>query len=237
MKNTSDNVVDFEPHDYDNQAIAVMKRILNDKSNCIDVGCNVGAFFDVILKLSPNGTHLAFEPIPDLCRTLKDRYSRYSNVAIYSCALSDTTGEMSFQHVTTNKAYSGLKKRRYDRPNESIEEIKVHTERLDNIIPKDYHVSFMKIDVEGAELQVLRGAIHTIRKYKPLIVFEHGLGAADYYGTTPGDVYDLLTNECGLHISLMTDWMKGGDVLTRQAFSDQFNSGSNYYFMAHKMYT
>ena len=233
MYANSDVLIDYEPFDYDNQTIAVMKRILTFKSNCIDVGCHVGGFLDVILQLAPNGNHLAFEPIPDLYNSLKKRYSKYSNVIIYSYALSDTTGEASFQHVTTNKAYSGLKKRAYDRPNESVEEIRVRVERLDNLVPNDYYFHFMKIDVEGAELQVLRGCINTIQKFKPVIVFEHGIGAADHYGTAPEDLYDLLTNECDLRISLMTVWLKGGDVLTRQAFSDQFNSGSNYYFMAH----
>ena len=67
-------------------------------------------------------------------------------------------------------------------------------------MPKDFPIHFMKIDVEGAELQVLRGAIQTILKYKPVIVFEHGLGAADHYGTKPEDIYDFLVSECGLSI-------------------------------------
>ena len=117
MTNDLTDDVAYEPLDYDNQTIAIMKRVLNNKSNCIDVGCHVGGVLEVILQLAPDGTHLAFEPIPDLYHKLKEKYSRYSNVTIYNYyALSDATGETSFR-CTSNKAYSGLKKRSYDRPN------------------------------------------------------------------------------------------------------------------------
>lgn len=46
----------------------------------------------------------------------------------------------------------------------------------------------MKIDVEGSELQVLRGAARVIRRDQPVIVFEDGRGAADLCGTRPDDV-------------------------------------------------
>jgi FkbM family methyltransferase len=234
MDSKFDDTSDYEPFDYDKQTIAVMKRVLTKSSNCVDVGCHTGSFLDIILQLAPYGIHLGFEPIPDLYRKLKDKYSKYAHVTIYGYALSDTSGETSFQHVIMNKAYSGLKKRRYDRPNESVEEIKVNIERFDNMVPKDLHMDFIKIDVEGAELQVLRGAMQTIRTYKPVIVFEHGLGAADHYGTKPEDIFDLLTTQCGLRISLMMSWLKGGNTLSRVDFSEQFNTGKNYYFMAHQ---
>jgi hypothetical protein len=56
----------------------------------------------------------------------------------------------------------------------------------------------IKIDVEGAELLLIRGARETIAKNKPVIVFEHGLGGADSYGHTPEQVFDLLI-DCGLN--------------------------------------
>jgi hypothetical protein len=54
-----------------------------------------------------------------------------------------------------------------------------------------------------------------------IVIFEHGEGAADYYGTTPADLYDLLAGQCGLRISLMADWLAGARALTRPAFIDQ----------------
>ncbi|MBM4092428.1 MAG: FkbM family methyltransferase, partial [Planctomycetes bacterium] len=149
-------------------------------------------------------------------------------------ALSDKPGNTTFQHVVTNPGYSGFRQRRYDRPHEEIKEIQVKTERLDNLIPDTTPIHFIKVDVEGAELQVFQGATETIRKNHPYIVFEHGVGAADHYGTTPENVFDLLVGQCGLRMFLMADWLARGDAdsLSREAFCEQFYSRENYYFLA-----
>jgi FkbM family methyltransferase len=215
---------------YDTQTIAVMKRCLREDSNGVDVGCHTGAILKEMLHFAPAGTHYAFEPIPELYRGLR---SSFPGVKVFNLALSDAAGETSFQHVTSNPAYSGLRRRRYDRPAESVKEITVRTDRLDDVIPHGVPVHFIKIDVEGGELQVLRGALGTIRRNRPIVVFEHGLGAADYYGSTPEDVYDLLTAHCGLRISLMEQWLRDGPSLERAQFVDQFRRGLNFYFMAH----
>ena len=83
--------------------------------------------------------------------------------------------------VKNAPAYSGLNKRRYDTSTPDIEEIKVKLGVLDEIIPKDVVIDFIKIDVEGGEFGVLKGAQHLLKKHKPVIVFECGMGASDYY--------------------------------------------------------
>ena len=90
----------------------------------------------------------------------------------------------------------------------------------------------MKIDVEGGEFLVLKGARELIKKNKPVIIFEHGLGASDYYGTKPEDVYNLL-DECGLKISLMRLWLDNKAPLTLKKFKEIFDKNSYYYFIAY----
>lgn len=219
---------------YNRQTLAVMERTLRDDSCCIDVGCHQGVFLKEMLRLSPRGTHFAMEPIPELHKELSKSFGNQPNICIYAVALSDRQGTSSFQHVVSNPGYSGLQQRRYDRPDEEIQEIEVKTGLLDNLIPSNVRIAFIKVDVEGAELQVFRGAVQTIRKNRPVIVFEHGLGGSDYYGTGPDDIYDLLVEQCGLRLFLMADWLKskGTIFLEREAFREQFSKGLNYYFMA-----
>jgi FkbM family methyltransferase len=229
-----DNMVDDSNLLYDIQTVRVMERALKKDSNCVDVGCHQGSILRNMIRISPNGIHYAFEPLPKMYEVLNDAFETNQNIRLYDCALSDTEGEASFQYVVTNPGYSGLLKRSYERPDEEIQVIAVKTNLLDNVIPRHIPVKFIKIDVEGAELQVLKGAIETIRNSRPIVVFEHGLGAADCYGTGPEDMYDLLAGRCGLELFLMADWLEsnGKASLTRDAFCEQFSSGSNYYFMA-----
>lgn len=217
---------------YDVLSYEVMKKCLRERSVCVDVGCHAGSFLRWMMEMAPKGRFFAFEPLPEFYKKLSASFTS-PPVKVFNLALSDREDVVSFNYVVSNPAYSGLRKRRYDRPNEADCTITVPTDRLDAIIGEHDHVDFIKIDVEGAELQVLRGGVRTINRCKPVIVFEHGIGAADCYGTKPEQVYDLLCDECGLRISLLDNWLVGRQPLSREGFCEQFNKGLNYYFIAH----
>ena len=216
---------------YDAQTVRILQKICRPDSNCIDIGCHKGEMLDLILKFSPRGKHFCFEPLPDLFQGLiQKNYPK--NCQFFDLALSRDKGETTFNYVISNPSYSGILRRRYDRTDEEDTTITVKTNLLDNVVPLDTHIDFIKIDVEGAEMLVLEGAKRTIERCKPIVVFEHGLGASDVYGTTPRQIF-LFFEQCGLHISLMRDWLAGKPVLSQEAFEEQFYSGKNYYFIAH----
>lgn len=226
--------VDDKNRRYDEQTLAVMQRVLRADSNAIDVGCHEGVVLKQMLRRSPRGVHHAFEPLPAFAEGLRRAFAGNRSVHVHEVALSDREGEATFTHVVTNPGYSGLKQRRYDRPDETLREIRVRTARLDDVLPKDHRVDFVKIDVEGAELLVLRGAIETLRRCRPTMVFEHGPGAADCYGARPEDLHDLLVQQCGLAVFTMQDWLANGDAaaMDRAAFAQRFDQGLDYYYMA-----
>jgi FkbM family methyltransferase len=219
-----------DSRDYDRQTVAVMERVLAASSNCIDIGTSAGELLKHMVRLAPRGTHFAFEPLPDFYDTL---VKRFPGVRVHNVALSDTTEESTpFQRVVSNPAYSGLRRRRYDRPEERVEEIVVRTARLDEFIPQNVHIHLVKIDVEGGEFHVLKGGVETVRHNRPFIVFEFGLGGADWYGIQPEDMYRLLSGY-GLDVSLMPDWLSGKTPLGEREFATEFRDCRNYYFLAH----
>jgi len=97
---------------------------------------------------------------------------------------------VDFHNVVSKPAYSGLQKRTYPDPSELVEIIKVKSENLTMYLSLTVHL--IKVDVEGAELLVFKGAVQTLKTHKPYILFEHGRGAADHYGTTPNMMYEYL---------------------------------------------
>jgi FkbM family methyltransferase len=218
---------------YDQLAELVMQKVLTSASICVDVGCSKGAILAMMMKYAPQGRFLAFEPLPDHYEYLTKTFTS-GNVMLYQLALSDTTGTSSFNYVVTNPTYSGLRKRPYDRPYEEDRQIEVRTEVLDHILESEsiHSVDFIKIDVEGGELAVLKGAANCLKRCKPTIVFEHGAAAARVYNTSSNALFDFLCVQCGLRIFLMQDWLLAKPALTREMFCDQVHARKNYYFMA-----
>ena len=216
---------------YDRQTRLVIKKCLNEDSNCIDVGCHEGEVLEIMLKYAPKGQHFGFEPIPEFYEFLQKKFPK--NCSFYKTGLSNERRTSTFNHVISNPGYSGLKKRRYDKPYEKDTSITIKIDLLDNILPTDLKVDFMKIDVEGAEWLVMDGARRTIKTYQPTIVFEHGLGGADVYDIRPERVYELLCNDCGLKISTMKKWLEGAAPFSQKEFVEQFEKGLNYYFIAY----
>lgn len=225
--------IDFTKNQrYDRLTKQVIAYVCRPDSNCIDVGCHKGEILDLLLKAAPNGRHIGFEPIPVLFQNLQTKYAARSNCQFYDIALSNQQGTSSFNYVVSNPSYSGLLKRRYDRPNEEDTLITVRTEKLDDVLPSDFRVDFMKIDVEGGELMVLEGALETLRRCKPVVIFEHGLGASEIYGSTPEKVFDLLES-CGLRVSLLDRFMKQAPAFTKAEFARQYYARVNYYFVGY----
>lgn len=203
---------------------AILGAILQPDSNCIDVGAHEGVFLSDITRLAPRGRHIAYEPLPDLAAELA---RRFPSVDVRRRALSDHQGEAEFAHVVTRPGWSGFRERPYpDR--ETVRRISVRTESLDTAIPPDYVPHFIKIDVEGAEEQVLRGAMETVRRHRPIVALEHGLGSADYYGTRPETIHTMLTVGAGLSIFDLD----GGGPYSAEAFVRAYERSQRVNFLA-----
>lgn len=213
---------------YDRQTMAVMRRCLLPDSNCIDIGAHRGAELQEILRYSPCGSHYAFEPLQQHYEYL---HRAFPSVKVFPLALSNAQGTKEFVHIVSRPTWSGFHP--WIEQGEQAETIVVQTDLLDHVIPPSHSIRLIKLDVEGAEFEVLQGGKETIRKNKPFIVFEHTLVSRINYGVSSKEVYDLLVGECQMKISLMSDWLKHAPPLTCEQFVDNVEQKINYYFLAH----
>lgn len=213
---------------YDKQTKRIMQIVLEDESTFIDVGSHKGEVLELALKISKKGKHFAFEPIPYLFHKLNDKYG--TKCEVLNFGLSDQKKQSSFQHVTTNPAYSGIKKRTYPKE-EQVETIQIQLDTLDNQLKQHDRVDMIKIDVEGAELEVLRGAKKIIEKFHPIIVFEHGLGASDHYNTSPEDILNFFDDH-QYQLFTLKGFIADEPALFRKEFIDFYLTNKEYYFLA-----
>ncbi|MEA2171210.1 MAG: hypothetical protein QOF76_4510 [Solirubrobacteraceae bacterium] len=184
---------------------AVLAAVLRPDSVAVDVGANVGTVLAAIVAVAPAGRHVAFEPIPALAAGLR---SRWPAVDVRAAACSDVAGRAEFTVAATDTL-----SRLGAHPGERIEVDVVRLDdALDGVAP-----ALIKIDVEGAEVAVVRGAQRVLREHRPVVVFEHSLGGADSYGTTSEELWDLLDG-CGLRVFDL----QGAGPFDRAAFAAQF---------------
>jgi hypothetical protein len=131
--------------------------------------------------------------------------------------------------VQDEPAYSGIDSHTYP-PEMSTETITVQTERLDDHLPEGWSPSFVKIDVEGTEGLVIRGAMDILRSAKPVVAFEHGWGGGDHFGISDQDVYSLLCDDVGLRLFNMD----GRGPLDFEQFKDELATGERWNWLAHQ---
>jgi FkbM family methyltransferase len=214
---------------YDRDTIAIIRRVLRGDAVGVDVGAHAGVILRAMVAAAPHGRHYAFEPLPHLAAQLQ---ADFPQLRIYPYAVGDTATTTTFLHVVNDPGYSGLRRRDYDRPDPLLEEIPVTVVRLDDVIPTTEAVAFIKLDIEGGEYHALRGARATIRRSRPVIVFEAARRSTGCYGVTAGDLFHLITQELGYQLWTLAGWLHDRPPYTRAVWEAHWLSGEEYYFVA-----
>jgi FkbM family methyltransferase len=214
---------------YDLQTAAVLSHVLGRASVCVDGGAHRGSVLEHMVRFAPAGRHHAVEPLPHLAGRLR---AEFPGVAVHQCALAERDGEAAFTFVENDPGYSGLRRRAYVRTDPVTRQLAVRTRRLDDLLPHDCPVAAIKLDLEGGEYHALLGARATIRRCRPVIIFEFGLGAADFYGVTPEMMWGLLVGELGLPLTTQARWLRGAAPLGLADFVAAFRLCRDFYFLA-----
>ncbi len=199
----------YQPH-----VVRFMQRHLDPGSVYVDVGANVGALaLPVARHIGPEGRVIAVEASPEVFACLDDncRRSAATNVECIQAAACDVEGAVTFYPAPDHKFGMGSMAARFDaRPAE------VRACRLDDLVPTlgIGRVHLIKIDVEGFELRVLRGAERLLTgEHPPLVVFEFcDWAEASALGTSPGDAQQFLM-ERGFQIWRLAEFPRPEAVL------------------------
>ena len=144
-----------------------MSRYIKPGSCVLDIGANVGFFTRGFARAAgDNGVVLSFEPqtVPRSILTVASFFKRNQNIQILPFALGDTSGMLTLNIPFKAKGNVGINLAHGGDPEEMAERFTLKTEtvplaRLDDVLTRyDFGpISMIKIDVEGAELNVLRG--------------------------------------------------------------------------------
>jgi len=152
-------------------------KILKPKKNdvVIDIGANTGYY---ALRLSSlvgkDGKVIAIEPDLQTFNTLTKNceLNNILNVNIHNIAISNSNGEITFHQSLFHSGTSSMFVNEEDKS--EMNEVIVKTATLDDLIKEKYDkIAWIKIDVEGAELEVLKGSSNVLAKTENIIIEVH----------------------------------------------------------------
>lgn len=185
--------------------LVYLHRFISPGMVVIDGGANCGIYTVLAAKLvGPSGLVLSFEPGREAFSVLEKnvRLNRFQNVHAYHSALSDKEATAPlYHHRGSPNSYSlGAP----DTTNVPFEE--VTTRSLSQVVPEEMaqRIGLIKLDVEGAEELVLRGAGAMISRYRATIIFESNGVSARRLGLSPIGCWKLLES-LGYRFFSLTD--------------------------------
>jgi len=169
--------------------MAVLSRLISPGQSFVDVGANVGLYTLFGARLvGPSGHVIALEPVPRLARLLRQTVAMNGLSAwvdVHQAAAAEVSGARTL-HVAFPYGHSSL----YPLPHEH-EQTSVHGLALDDLLSTERAIHCLKIDVEGAELDVLRGLQATLQRHDEIVVvLELGPSHLERVGITAAAWFD-----------------------------------------------
>jgi len=150
------------------------KQLFNSDSVFLDIGANIGNHA-LYFRNDFSSIH-CFEVNPRTQRLLEFNVNAFSNICVHKFGLADFNG---YVEIVENDTNFGGTKIQGASSNRSEIEVKM----LDQVFTDKQRVGVIKMDVEGYEINVLRGAESTIMKNKPVVLFE--LHKEDFHSEAP----------------------------------------------------
>ena len=173
-------------------------RYLRPGDHFVDVGANVGVFSTLVGTRIPGVRITAVEPFPPVREDLLANLALNDlSITVVDAALSDTAGEATFEVLDRD-----VLNRLAPEGDLAGDRITVPVTTLDELVGDD-PPALIKIDVEGSELLVMKGARRLLSDATaaPVLLFEHA-GYCEHFGITPAEVRTFL-REVGYSIYLL----------------------------------
>jgi FkbM family methyltransferase len=192
---------------FDKVVPEAIERLLDPGEVAVEIGANIGQSCSLMArKAGPSGRVLAFEPHPEIVEELRQNAARWSRTQyavsqIEPVALGASPGEALLDmgpEFATNRGSATLR----GNGTPASQSVKISIARLDDFLHEIHSVGVCKIDVEGHELDVLKGGSHALeRRMIRDIIFED-------FNPQPSAVTTLLVRYGYELFRLDANWLK-----------------------------
>jgi FkbM family methyltransferase len=174
-----------------------IRRLCRPRDTVFDVGAFHGLMSIIASKaVGPEGKVIAFEPNEKSRRHLERhlQLNGCANVRVESVGLMDVRQELDFYPQDGSSSWNSSFVRAFVDPNRKVESEKVPCTTLDSYVKETGSIpQFIKIDTEGTEFFVLKGAVETIERHQPVMLMEFNPQSAQTAGTSIEEILGFLT--------------------------------------------
>lgn len=219
-------VARFFPEDYEKENAAIIAEHVKKGMTVIDIGAHIGLTTVMMSNyLQPDGIIYAFEPTPTTCNTLKEtiRLNRLGNLVVpVQAALSSKSGKEYF-YISNHAADNSNSLVNNDRKDRRESRVEVQLYSLDDFT-KDKNIAavdFIKIDAEGAELQVLKGMTENIARRFPKMILSLHPRSIQNGGDSLDKIWDFVKS-FGYRVELNGRELSREDFVSRTELFDVF---------------
>ena len=196
---------------YETELTKYLLNNIKPDSVFVDVGANIGYYTCLAAKKISNGKVFAFEANERAFRLLERNVMinwASCPVSLENIAISKSKGEVFFKNYKYRFVNSQFLVSEEEGEINSSDVVKVSTISLDEYFGKDQRIDFLKIDVEGAELNVLEGSRKIIETNPEIkILMEWSIPQLKTQKTNPDDVLKFLSDYEFMPFQL--DWRDG----------------------------
>lgn len=163
-------------NNYEQTNKKIIASHLKDGDVFFDVGANIGLFSLYLKQIYPKLECHLFEPFPTLykCLNLTVKNSKIENFHVSNFALCNENKELEFFVDTFNDGGHSLKSESISHRSKKGESVKAQGKKLDSFIVENNisRLDFIKVDIQGAEIEFLKGARESIKKLRPKMMVE-----------------------------------------------------------------
>lgn len=195
--------------EYERAVTRTISLVVESGDVCLDAGANFGWYTTLLHQLSgPRGAVHAFEPVPKVFAGLGKNVGLLhdaSNVHINNVALGDVPGTVEM-HIFAGLPNGHTSLSAMGRTDYSIVETQMVT--LDSYLEEQRpgDIDFVKVDIEGAELMLLKGATKLFeQKVPPIFMIEMALGTTKGFGYLPNDLVVFLRDRADYDFYAVND--------------------------------
>ncbi len=170
--------------------LEIMKKEIKEGDVVFDIGANIGYYTLMFAKLvGPKGKVYAFEPDPTNFSLLEKnvKINNYKNVILINKAVGNKTGKIKLYLSEENHGMHRVYESKYCKRAVDIDIIK-----LDDLFNKGIKLNFIKMDIEGAEIDAIKGMSKLLNKNKPKMLTEFAPVSINEFGPNPKEYLELL---------------------------------------------